>query len=155
MKKFLFILCMMMLSMGAVAFADDGMVFASDSTYVAIIMPNSSLVDLTANRNASVTATLDNFTFVTSIDASIDIFKASAASLALSSATFAQKIDYAAGPLEVYITPTFNFVDVFAITLPAAVVVAVAPFATITVEYDFMGFTDNLSPITITAEVAF
>jgi len=149
MKKFLFVMCVM-LSMGAIAFADDGMVFASDSTYVATVEPDGGLVTFEANPNASATLTLGAFTTVTTIDASLDVLLPE-----LLSASISQKVDYVVGPLEIYVTPTFNFIDIFAFTLPAALVVNGLPFTTITVEYDFAGLADNSSPITITAEMVF
>ena len=111
----MFLVVMMILGMGV--FAENGFSYASDSTYVATVNTSDMSVDLVANPNASLTVTYAPFSFVTTGNASFDV-----KAVKFTSASVSEKFDFASGPFEVYVTPTFDVLNDFILTLPSSFV---------------------------------
>jgi hypothetical protein len=148
MKK-IFMVLVFFAVLGFGVFAENGVTFASDSTYVATV--SADVFGLVANPNVSATVRFAPFTFVSTGNASFNVNE-----MDLTAFTFSQKIDFAYSVFDVYITPTVDFLNDFTLTLPAAFVLSkVVPFTTVTVASDVKGFIDGAGSVTVTAEVIF
>ena len=145
----MFLVVLTLFGMGV--FAENGFSYASDSTYVATVNASDMSVGLVANPNASLTVTYAPFSFVTTGNASFDV-----KAMEFTSASVSEKFDFASGPFEVYVTPTFDLINDFTLTFPSAFVLTkVVPYTTVTVASDLMGFKGNAGVVTVTAEVVF